>query len=127
MRRLTPFRNIYIQSAAGDAGGAIGAALATAFSITSINLLRLFQIYKLYKIHPYDKSYFSGIISIIAICPVLMVMNIYVYSTSTPVISVILNTTLIFCAIYIAFKHFAFSEDYRVFVIEIRKKLRIMH
>src|SRR5438309_10832297 len=28
IRRLTPFRNVYVQPAAGDAGGAIGAAYA---------------------------------------------------------------------------------------------------
>src|SRR5262249_5206373 len=28
VRRLTPFRRVYVQSAAGDAGGAIGAAFA---------------------------------------------------------------------------------------------------
>lgn len=28
VRRMTPFRNVYVQSAAGDAGGAIGAAFA---------------------------------------------------------------------------------------------------
>src|SRR5262249_11764962 len=28
VRRMTPFRRLYVQSAAGDAGGAIGAALA---------------------------------------------------------------------------------------------------
>lgn len=30
VRRLTPFKRVYVQSAAGDAGGAIGAALVTA-------------------------------------------------------------------------------------------------
>src|SRR4029077_17493228 len=29
VRRLTPFKRVYVQSAAGDAGGAIGAAFAT--------------------------------------------------------------------------------------------------
>jgi carbamoyltransferase len=29
VRRMTPFRRVYVQAAAGDAGGAIGAALAT--------------------------------------------------------------------------------------------------
>ena len=28
VRRMTPFRRVYVQSAAGDAGGAIGAAFA---------------------------------------------------------------------------------------------------
>ena len=28
VRRMTPFRQLYVQSAAGDAGGAIGAAFA---------------------------------------------------------------------------------------------------
>ena len=28
IRRRTPFRHVYVQSAAGDAGGAIGAAFA---------------------------------------------------------------------------------------------------
>ena len=28
VRRVTPFRRVYVQSAAGDAGGAIGAAFA---------------------------------------------------------------------------------------------------
>ena len=28
IRRMTPFRRVYVQSAAGDAGGAIGAAFA---------------------------------------------------------------------------------------------------
>ena len=28
VRRMTPFRRVYVQSAAGDAGGAIGAAYA---------------------------------------------------------------------------------------------------
>src|SRR5205807_3779542 len=29
VRRMTPFRRVYVQAAAGDAGGAIGAAFAT--------------------------------------------------------------------------------------------------
>ena len=28
VRRMTPFRRVYVQAAAGDAGGAIGAAFA---------------------------------------------------------------------------------------------------
>ena len=28
VRRVTPFRRVYVQAAAGDAGGAIGAAFA---------------------------------------------------------------------------------------------------
>ena len=34
VQRMTPFKNVYIQSAAGDAGGAIGAALIAAQQLT---------------------------------------------------------------------------------------------
>ena len=40
VRRMTPFRRVYVQSAAGDAGGAIGAAFALWHKLGGARVLR---------------------------------------------------------------------------------------
>ena len=39
VRRMTPFRRVYVQSAAGDAGGAIGAAFALWHKLGGVALI----------------------------------------------------------------------------------------
>jgi O-antigen/teichoic acid export membrane protein len=102
--------------------GIMGAAIASAVSFTVSNIIKLLLLFKNTKIHPYNFDYIKLIISmILAYFMVFFLKNLIIFHWF---FRLICFSFLFFCFFIIIYYLFGFSEEDKILIEAITKKIK---
>jgi len=100
--------------------GILGAAISTLIVLTLFNILKLILVYNKFNIHPFNKNF----LKILVLITSLYFLVSYIDFNSNPYLMIIFRSIIIIVIYVFVLIYFNLSEDIKILVEDIVKKIR---